>query len=159
MNIAVSPAALAPAPIEVDPRPCTLCGLTVDRHVTFDDGERSEFFCPDPAILTLDELERRAELVRQIEVAAIVREMELDDPRDRWHHTGDKAPSAEVRSGPRRPAAPVVKSYRTPQATIDAFWHVTRLDDPEYLKRWLAQHPRDVTCLQKLWEAKHAIAQ
>jgi hypothetical protein len=46
--------------------------------------------------------------------------------------------------------------YRTPQSTVDAFWYVASLDDPDYLKRWLAEHPRDVTALQKLWEAKHA---
>jgi len=42
--------------------------------------------------MTLAELERRAELTREIEIAAMVRQMELDDPRDRWKHTGEPPP-------------------------------------------------------------------
>jgi hypothetical protein len=34
-------------PIEIDPRPCGLCGLTIDRHDMVDAGEEPEFFCPD----------------------------------------------------------------------------------------------------------------
>jgi hypothetical protein len=34
-----------PRPIEIDPRPCQLCGLTIDRHEMVDDGEGPEFFC------------------------------------------------------------------------------------------------------------------
>src|ERR1700722_7260748 len=34
-------------PIEIDPRPCKICGLTVDRHITADDGEGPEFFCAE----------------------------------------------------------------------------------------------------------------
>jgi hypothetical protein len=48
--------------------------------------------------------------------------------------------------------------YHPPQSTIDAFWYVVRLDDAEYLKRWLAQHPRDAEALCKLWEGKNAAA-
>lgn len=68
------------------------------------------------------------------------------------------SPPPEVRNGPLQPALPMAKPYRTPQSTIDAFWYVTRLDDPDYLAGWLAQHPRDVARLQKLWEARHARA-
>jgi hypothetical protein len=56
------------------------------------------------------------------------------------------------------PLAPELKftpgPYRTPQVTVDAFWHVTRLDDPDYLARWLARHPADGSHLFKLWKAK-----
>jgi hypothetical protein len=91
--------------------------------------------------------------------ADIVRRWELADPRDAWRHTGEAPPLPQVRSGPLQPARLQAQPYRTPQSTIDAFWYVTRLDDPEYLKRWLSQHPRDVALLQKLWEAKqHAHA-
>jgi hypothetical protein len=150
MNTAAS-APIEPAPILIDPRPCGVCGLTIDRHEMVDGGEGPEYYCLEPDELTLDELERRAELVREIEVAAIVRSMELNDPRDRWKHTGESAPDIGI------PMA-VARPYRTPQATIDAFWYVVRLDDADHLKRWLAQHPRDVAALQKLWEGKHARA-
>jgi len=32
-------------PIEIDPRPCELCGRTIDQHERVDDGEGPEFFC------------------------------------------------------------------------------------------------------------------
>jgi hypothetical protein len=131
MNIAVT----EPSPIEIDPRPCNWCGLKIDRHVMIDDGEGPEFWC--------QEVEPTA--------ANLVVQWELADPRDRWKHTGE-APPLEIK--PR----PAVLVYRTPQATIDAFWYVASLDDPDYLKRWLSEHPRDVLALQKLWEAKHARA-
>ena len=91
-------------------------------------------------------------------VADIVRGLELADPRDRWRHNGDAPPLPEVRSGPLQPAPPTARLYRTPQATIDAFWCVARIGDPDYLARWLAQHPRDAQNLHRLWEAKCLIA-
>lgn len=140
-----------PSPIEIDPRPCGLCGLTIDRHQMVDEGEGPEFFCVEVPVddLTLDELERRAELRQQEEVAAMVRDWELNDPRDRWRHTGEPPP-IPFEPPSRR------EQYVTPQSTIDAFWFVASLDDPERLKRWLDDHPRDVVALQSLWEAKHA---
>jgi hypothetical protein len=113
----------------------------------------SAFFDPAGELLLepSDDLDRGA--------TDIVRGWELTDPRDAWRHTGEAPPLPEVRSGPLQPARPQAQTHRTPQSTIDAFWYVTRLDDPDYLKRWLAQHPRDVPRLQKLWEARHAVAQ
>jgi hypothetical protein len=49
---------------------------------------------------------------------------------------------------------PPTQAYRTPQSTIDAFFYVVRLDDPDYLKRWLARHPDDAAHLLKIWKAK-----
>jgi hypothetical protein len=74
MNARVLPAGLEPDPLEIDPRPCELCGLTVDRHKMVDDGDGPLFYCLDlsPDEMTLPELERRAELRRQEEVAAIL---------------------------------------------------------------------------------------
>jgi hypothetical protein len=146
---------LVPLPIELDPRPCQLCGLTIDRHNMVDADEGPEFLCPWPDEMTLDELERRAELEREIEIAAMVREMELNDPRDRWKHTGEPAPSHAVRNGPFEPwpyRAP--EPYRTLQVTIDAFWYVVALKNPEKLSAWLRDHPRDTSFLLKLLEAK-----
>jgi hypothetical protein len=84
------------------------------------------------------------------EVGDIVRRWELADSRDRWRHTGEAPPkncsSSELffRSQP----------YSTPQATVDAFWYVVRLDDRDQLARWLANHPTDAPYLFKIWKAK-----
>jgi hypothetical protein len=139
-------------PIEVEPNPCEHCGLTIDRHRRDDTDEGPEFFCLPADELDLDELELRAELIRQVEVAAIVRDMELNDPRDRWRHTGEPRPQAEETPiAPRQP-------YRTPQSTIDAFWYVAGLDDADRLTAWLEQHPLDVPFLKTIWGA-HARSQ
>jgi hypothetical protein len=130
-------------PLEIDPRPCELCGLTIDRHEMVDDGEGPIFHCADLSLeeLTTVELERRAELIRQIEVAAIVCDMELNDPRDRWKHTGEPRPPENARNSDisaRPPAIP--RPGPVPQATVDAFKYVVALGDPEYLARWLRDH-------------------
>jgi hypothetical protein len=125
-------------PIEIDPRPCELCGRTIDRHDMVDHGDGPEFFCyPDDDIVTC---------------------WELADPRDAWRHTGEAPPPASVRNSDiaAKPAS-APKSYRTPQPTIDVFWYVASLDDPDYLARWLDQHPRDEKFLCKLWKAKNAV--
>src|SRR5437016_9814027 len=83
-----------------------------------------------------------------LRAADLIAQWERADPRDNWKYTGEHPP----RGLPAPPAPP----YRTPQATIDGFWYVAGLGDADYLTRWLAQHPLDVTALQKLWEAKHA---
>jgi hypothetical protein len=144
--------AIQPMPIEIDPRPCELCGLTIDRHQMIDEGEGPEFLCLDVPVdeLTLDELERRAELRRQEEIAAMVRDWAMADPRDRWRHTGGPMPAIQSDSLSRQ------EPYATPQSVVDAFWFVASLDDPDRLKHWLDDHPRDVAALQKLWEDKHA---
>lgn len=132
--------AISSGQLEIDPRACQLCGLTIDRHEMVDDGEGPLFFCSDlsPDEMTLLELQRRAELRRQEGIAAILARME--------------AMQGPAEQPPPRAPAP----YRPAQSTVDAFWYVAGLDDADYLKRWLAQHPRDLETLQKLWEAKHA---
>jgi hypothetical protein len=99
---AISPIEIEPNPLAIDPRPCELCGLTIDRHRMVDHGEGPEFWCyPDDDIVT---------------------RWELADPRDAWRHTGEAPPPASVRNSDisGRPAS-AAKPYRTPQATIDAF--------------------------------------
>src|SRR5438477_7168675 len=114
-----------PSPLELDPRPCGLCGLTIDRHDVVDDGDGPLFYCPDlsPDEMTLDELERRAELRLQEEVAAMVARMEaMDGP-------------AEL--APRREPEP----YRPAGSTVDAFRLVAAAGDVGRLKAWLADRP------------------
>jgi hypothetical protein len=117
-------------PIEIDQRSCELCGRTIDQHECIDHGEGPEFYC-----YAGDD---------------IVRLWEIADPRDRWRHTGESPPDIGSRSEQIFRPEP----YRTPQSTIDAFWYVERLDDPEHLARWLTDHPRDADFLLKLWKAK-----
>jgi hypothetical protein len=125
-------------PIEIDPRPCEWCGLTIDRHEMVDNGEGPEFFCRDllPDELTLEELERRAELRHQEEVAAILARMEaMDQP------TEAPAPS---KPEPYRPAA----------STISAFHYLVATGDVERLRGWLAERPKDASCLLLLLESQ-----
>jgi hypothetical protein len=129
---------IEPNPIEIDPRPCGECGLTIDRHERVDTPEGPEYFCVevDPNDLDMDELERRAELRRQEEVAVILARMDAME-----------AP-AEV------PPAGQLPTYRTAASTIDAFWCVASLRDPERLRAWLLDRPKDAPTLLKLMESK-----
>jgi hypothetical protein len=124
------------AGLGLDPRPCELCGLTIDRHDMVDDGDGPVHFCPDlsPDEMTLPELERRAVLRRQEEIAAILARMDaMEGPSD-----------------PAPPRAP--EPYRPPASTIDAFWYVASLREPERLKAWLLDRPQDAPTLLKLME-------
>lgn len=118
-------------PLEIDPRSCGRCGLTIDHHDMVDGGEGPEFFCHEE-----DDL---------------VRQWELDDPRDRWKHTGEARPPVPA-------IPPSARPYSTPRATIDAFFYVLGLGDVDYLTGWLTRHPMDAPTLQRLWEGKNARA-
>jgi hypothetical protein len=129
-----------PDPIELDPRPCECCGRAIDHHRMVDAGEGPEFFCAglSPDELTLEELERRAELIRQIEVSEIFARLEaMDDASKRPPH--------------REPAP---KPYRTPQSTVDAFWYVVRQGNTALLESWLANHSCDAGYLVKRLQEK-----
>jgi hypothetical protein len=136
-------AVLEAEPIQIDPRLCELCGLAIDQHVRVDTPGGTESFCED-----IEELERRAESKTQKEVADIVRRWELADPRDRWKHNSEARPKASA------PPEPSPWSYRTPQATIDAFKFVVRLDDIARLRTWLSDHPKDAPYLLSLLEGQ-----
>jgi hypothetical protein len=132
MNVAAF-AEIQPPPIEIDPRPCELCGRTIDQHECFDDGEGPEFVCYPEGDL--------------------VQEWELADPRDRWKHTGEPPPpdavrNADIPSG----LEPIRQHYRTPQATVDAFRFLVAHGDLRRLKTWLADRPKDAPFLVVLLE-------
>jgi hypothetical protein len=90
-----------------------------------------------------------------LRAADLIAQWELADTRDAWRHNGEHPPRS---TGSDAVPLPQARPYRTPQATIDAFWYVVRLDDPDYLTRWLAQHPLDASALCELWEGKNACA-
>jgi hypothetical protein len=126
--------------LEIDPRPCELCGLTIDRHEMVDHGEGPEFLCFDwpPDELTLPELERRAELRRHEDIAAQLA---------RWEAQDALAPCEPL--PPREP-----EPYRPAASTVDAFWYVVGLRDPERFKAWLADRPKEAPFLLLLLETK-----
>jgi hypothetical protein len=140
-SASIAPGRPDPTLLEIEPRPCELCGLKIDRHRMIDDGDGPIFYCADvsPDDMTLPELERRAELRRREDVAAIIARLEaMDDPSQR------QAPQ-----GARKP-----RLYRPAASTIDAFKYVVGLNDADYLARWLADHPADAPELFKIWKGK-----
>jgi hypothetical protein len=125
-----------PDPIAIDPRPCELCGLTIDRHKMDDDGEGPEFFCAglSPDEMTLPELERRAELRRQEDIAAILARLEAVD-----------GPPIAPRAEP--------EPHRAAASTVDAFRYLVAAGDVGRLKGWLADRPKDAPSLLALLES------
>ena len=116
-----------PADIEPAPieiEPCELCGCAIE---------------------DLEEL-------IYLRAADLIAEWELADPRDAWKHTGEPPPQDNARNGPQTAVERAV--YRTAQSTVDAFWYVISLKDPDKLSAWLRDHPRDTARLKKLLEAK-----
>jgi hypothetical protein len=132
-----------PEPIEIDPRSCEHCGLTIDQHFRVDTFEGPEYFC------------QPIEVLMHLHTAQQVRQWEMDDPRDRWRHTGEKAPSIAARNSDIGAKHAPPRPYVTPEATVNAFLYVARNHDAAYLARWLEQHPQDIATLTKLWEAKN----
>ncbi len=133
---AISPEQIEIDPLEIDPRPCEWCGLTIDQHRTVDTGEGPEFFC--------EEFETQIHL----DAADLVRQWELADPRDRWKHTGEAPPktSTAPKASPR--------THSTPESVVNAFKFVAGLGDADRLARWLADHPADAPELFKIWKGK-----
>jgi hypothetical protein len=126
---------IEPDLLAIDPRPCGLCGLTIDRHEMIDRGEGPEFFCLDLSAdeMTLPELERRAELRRQEDIAAILA---------RW----EALPVSE-------PPAHKPEPYRPAASTIDAFRFLLTTDDAPRVRAWLADRPKDAPLLLALLES------
>jgi hypothetical protein len=124
-----------PEPMLIDPRPCDLCGLTIDRHEMVDHGEGPEFFCADlsPDEMTLPELERRAELRRQEDIAGIFARLEAIN-----------GPAIVPRAEP--------EPYRPAASTVEAFRYLVAAGDVGHLKGWLADRPKDASLLLALLE-------
>jgi hypothetical protein len=49
------------------------------------------------------------------------------------------------------------RPYRTPQSTIDAFWYLVQINEPDRLKAWLAARPLDAPTLLKLYEERQNV--
>jgi hypothetical protein len=114
---------------------CENCEHARRDHIQIDTPEGPDYRCPTAADITdIAELERRAELRRQEEVAAILARMDaMDGP--------SKVP---------QPAKP--EPYRPAASTVDAFWYVVGLRNPERIKAWLHARPEDAPFLLKLLE-------
>jgi hypothetical protein len=123
----------APFIVDAEPEPLKIDPSRVDTD------EGPEFFCLDlsPDELTLDELERRAELRRQEDVAAIFARLQaMDDPSKR------QPPRSE--SEPHRPA----------KSTVDAFRYLSAAGDIGRIREWLADRPKDAPHLLALLEGQ-----
>ena len=81
--------------------------------------------------------------------AQLVKQWELDDPRDRWRWTGEQPPTAEIRNGPIGGVKANKPAYRSPQSTIDAFNFVAGLGDPDRLRAWLRDHPDIIATVKR----------
>jgi hypothetical protein len=109
---------------------------------------------PDPIEIDPPTCERCGCVIEDLEAliylraADLVTQWELADPRDAWRHTGEAPPNGI----PENPLG--TRPSRPPQATVNAFWYVVRLDDADYLRRWFARHPKDAPFLLKLLESK-----
>src|SRR6266436_8569316 len=119
-----SPAVIEPDPIEIESE--TSGDSVAEYSATERIGQDGLCGCAIEDLETLIYL-RAAELVEQWERA---------DPRDCWRHTGERPP---------RIAEPTRRQelYRPADSTVSAFWYVVGLNDLEYLKAWLANHPAD----------------
>jgi hypothetical protein len=140
MSVA-NPAMLKPDPIEIDLGDCGLCGLAIGRHRRVNRPGAPDFFCDDdlsPDEMTLPELERRAELRRQEETAAILARWDELDRR-----LAKRLPPRETNSES-RPAA----------STVDAFRYLTAAGDVARLRGWLADRPKDAPFLLALLESQ-----
>jgi len=84
----------------------------------------------------------------------IVKRWQLADPRDRWLITGEAPPPKAIRNADISGTTAKPKPYRTPQATIDAFWYVARQGDANQMRDWLENHPRDKSRLLELLKNK-----
>jgi hypothetical protein len=73
--------------------------------------------------------------------------LEMADPRDRWTHTGELPPAAIAEP-------PSKNEYRTPQATLDAFFGWVVRQNEATQAHWLAEHPKDAPFIRKLWREK-----
>jgi hypothetical protein len=46
------------------------------------------------------------------------------------------------------------RPYQTAQSTIDAFWYMVQLNEPDRLKAWLEARPLDAPTLLKIYEER-----
>jgi hypothetical protein len=94
-----------------------------------------------------------------LRAADLLAQWELADPRDRWKHTGEAAPSASVRNSDiSGTPANAPRPYRPAASSIEAFLFVARNYDAAVLARWLDDHPQDVEFLTRLWETKNGLS-
>ncbi len=73
--------------------------------------------------------------------------LEMADPRDRRMHTGELPPVVIAEP-------PSKNQYRTPQATLDAFFGWIVRQDEATQAHWLAEHPEDAPLIRRLWREK-----
>ncbi len=166
MNIAVTPADFDPAPIEIDPRLCRICGLKIDRHVMVDEGEGPEFFCAESDEWLHEKLlasKSHPSSSDRVYVRVYVRgwNAAIDFALEQMRIACDEPPqwfaeSVKPQCDDAPPIAPEpTRRYRTPQATIDAFKYLARQGDAARLRAWLDHRRQDAPYLLSLLERDH----
>jgi len=140
---------LDPSLLEIDPRECDLCGLSMVHHRMIDHGEGPEFFCLESAE-TVGRWAARKYASTNGKPFALGFNAGLEFAiRDlvRQEAAGmiEAPPIVPDRDPPR---------YRTPQATIDAFKYVVATGDLPRLRDWLASRPKDAAFLLALLESQ-----
>jgi hypothetical protein len=135
--ILISSASIAPAGIEPDP-------LEIKTAPAIESAPTEKKPLCELCGYTIEALE---ELI-YLRAADLIAQWECVDPRDAWRHTGEQPPRIVA------PAPAAAQPFRTPQSTIDAFWYVVGLCNPERLTAWLDDHPQDASFLLKLLESK-----
>jgi hypothetical protein len=136
--------------IEIDCRPCALCGLQIDLHRMVDSGEGPEHFCFEAAE-TVGYLVARKYTSTNGRPFALGFNAGLDFA---IRHLVLQEAASMVEAPPIVPADREPAPYRTPRATVDAFKFVVSLANAGHLARWLRDHPRDAPFLLKLLEAQ-----
>ena len=46
------------------------------------------------------------------------------------------------------------RPYQTAQSTVDTFWYLVQINEPDRLKAWLEARPLDAPTLLKLYEER-----
>jgi hypothetical protein len=46
------------------------------------------------------------------------------------------------------------RPYQTPQSTIDAFWYLVQINEPDRLRGWLEVRPMDAPTLLKIYDER-----
>jgi hypothetical protein len=146
-----------PDPLEIDSRPCELCGLTIDRHHMVDRGDGPEFYCLESSALAARLLAGQFADTNGKPFAlgfntGIEYALKQIAAHDDIAILGGMIEPADA--PPVAPTDPEPPPYRTPQATVDAFKFMVATEDSARVRDWLAARPKDAAFLIALLKSQ-----
>jgi hypothetical protein len=106
----------------------------------------------DEAVDELQAYAERSGLIGMIDQDAV--QAILAAPFARYRKLIEPVEPEDIPLQPCTEPQPRRHAYRAPQSTVDAFWYVVRLNDSDYLARWLADHLADAPELFQIWKGK-----